>query len=190
MSGEPSGEAFRAQHSDYLPGNVSGFDAFALFWLGEKFEHLPLMYIQRTLDPREEGEAVRANHLHFIYGDCDPAEGGCAFPLVVQVWPACERNLSTYRLSPGGSPLPHERDMIRGVPAAWFGDTRLELYSGDVTIVLFSLDEVLLARAAQALVPANELATLEPDGALPPPAIGAMEGDLQCGKLVEGVRGR
>ena len=87
---------------------------------------------------------MRANFVNFIYGRCDPGPDGCAPPLETQIWPACDRHLSSYSLTPSGDPLPHENLFVRGVPAAFFVEPRLELYSGAVTIVLFGHDRAQL----------------------------------------------
>ncbi|MGH3031467.1 MAG: hypothetical protein ACRDNE_12045 [Gaiellaceae bacterium] len=116
----------------------------------------------------------------FIYGDCEAeSDAGCAPPLQVQVWRACERNLPSYSRTPAGDPLPHEKVRVRGVPAAFFeGGGRLELYTGDVSVVLFGEGRDQLLRAAGALRGANVEIASEVD--LPPPADGALEGRLRC----------
>lgn len=41
--------------------------------------------------------AYRANFASLIYGDCEASsDAGCAPPLEIQTWPACERNAGTY----------------------------------------------------------------------------------------------
>lgn len=159
---------------------VQSFDGFPLYWLGESFEGLPLTATTRRNDPPDTAQRVHANYVSFIYGDCAAAdESGCAPPLEVQVWPACERSLADYALTPAGEPVPHLATVVRGVPAAYFENgLRLELYTGTVTVVVFGLDPGRLARAAAALRAANALASTRP--VLPPPAVGATTGTLGC----------
>ena len=160
---------FDAVHSDLTPAEARAFADFSLYWAGASFEGSPLTAI--TL-PR--------GFVTFIYGDCKAAsDSGCSPPLQVQVWRACERNLSSYALTPAGDPLPHQRVRLRGVPAAFFeGGARLELYTGDVSVVLFGEGRNQLRRAAEALRGANVGVGRAAD--LPPPVEGALAGRLRC----------
>jgi hypothetical protein len=143
--------------------------------VGNSFEELPLVGITRAPGPPESLDFVT-----FVYGDCEAeSDAGCAPPLQVQVWRACDRNLSSYSLTPAGDPLPHERVSVRGVPAAFFeGGGRLELYTGEVSVVLFGQGRNQLMRAAKALRGLN--VDVGPQVDLPSPAAGALEGRLRC----------
>lgn len=70
---------------------------------------------------------------------------------------------------------------IRGIPARFYGDNRLELSTGDVTVVIFGDSRALLLAAAQALrsVPGSQ-AQIPPNVSLPTPVAGAQEGTLGC----------
>lgn len=182
--GENLPPAFDVAHSDLTPAQARAFDNFTLYSAGESFEGLPLVGITRRLDPPASLSDVplpsRANFANFIYGDCKAeSDSGCAPPLQIQVWPACERTLSSYSLTPAGDPLPHDDTTVRGVPAAFFEEGgRLEVYTGEVTIVLFGQDRGQLLRAAAALRAEN--GGVGPDAKLPAPAAGALEGKLEC----------
>jgi hypothetical protein len=163
---------------------------FVHYWLGESFEGHALedqLYgcATRVFFP----ETVRAHHTDFIYGDC---EAPCAPPLDIQTWPACDRYYRVYHFGPpGGDPgLPPLR-RLRGVPAAYFGDGRLELYTGDVTVVVFAEHRAQAFRAAHEL----RAAPGSPGGPsavvpLPPPVHGALSGNLGCGLRFGQVRVR
>jgi hypothetical protein len=117
------------------------FAAFPLYFAGDSFQGLPLVAVERH--PAQVG---------FLYGTCsipvdaEGARGGCAPPLAVQVWPACERDSSLYPFAPD------ERVRIRGAPAAFYeGHRRLELSADGVTVVLFGVGREQLLRAAAAL---------------------------------------
>lgn len=71
---------------------------------------------------------------------------GCAPPLEIQVWSACERTQNLY-------PFPADEEArLRGVDAAFYENfRRLELYSGRVTIVIFGDSRGELLKAAAAL---------------------------------------
>jgi hypothetical protein len=160
--------------------SVAGFDGFPLYAVGDVFEDLPLSAVVKRDDPPTPGERVRASYVAFIYGDCvAQGEAGCPPPIEIQVWPACERTIADYSLTPAGDPLPHEATFVRGVPAAFFEDhLRLELYTANVTIVVFGLDAAQVRRAASALRAVNALAGR--GRMLPPPVAGALEGRLSC----------
>jgi hypothetical protein len=136
----------------------------------------------RRLEARVAPDPARANFVGFRYGDCTPtSDAGCPAPLEIQVWPACERNLSTYTLTPLGDPLPHEDASVRGVPAAFFEDgQRLEVYTGSVSVVLFGQGNAQLLRAADALQAVNPQGGVRTGERLPAPAAGALEGKLSC----------
>jgi hypothetical protein len=167
-------------HSAFDLDGARAFSKFPLYAPGESFEGLPLRAITRRADAPVPGETIRADYVGFVYGDCvASAETGCAPPVEVQVWPACRRSLADYTLTPAGDPLPHEASIVRGVPAAYFEDgLRLELYTGDVTVVVFGLDRTHVDRAAAALRAVNALASDR--RLLPPPVPGALAGTAPC----------
>ena len=180
VAGPPAPPGLQTRGGGSSAAHAGSFERFALYWLGDSFEGLPLAAVTRRTDARVDGESVRADFVGFVYGDCVARdESGCAPPLEVQVWPACERTLADYTLTPSADPLPHEPTIVRGVPAAYFEEgLRLELYAGDVTIVVFGLDRTRIQRAAAALRAANALAGHGP--MLPRPVPGAIEGELTC----------
>ena len=164
---------------------------FQAYSLGSTFEGLPLVAVLRQCDMPYPNEPMRANHASYIYGTCEIQVGhhSCAPPVAVQVWPACERYLTLYEEAPG-VPMEYTPLEVRGVPAAYFGETRLEVYAGGSTIVLFGDDTAQLRRAADALeaVPrdqplaAPERSNLLPGAAtpLPEPVDGSLNGTLRC----------
>ncbi len=165
---------------------------FTYYSLGSAFDELPLTDVGRICQTPQAGEAVRSNFTSYMYGTCDTRqEGGCAVPIEVQTWPACERNLADYEVQ-AGVPYPHKMTLTRGTPSAVFdGGTRLELYTGRSTIVIFGNDPDQVARAAAAVQaePASEspAASASPQAqplvyrsTLPVPASGAMAGGLSC----------
>lgn len=125
---------------------------FTAYSLGREFEGLPLTAQGRRCtqpSPIAPPDA-RTNVVEYIYGDCKPPpDGGCAPPLAVQTWPACER---------GPAPVTHHNPLhgelrVRGVPARQYeGGRRLEVYTADSTVVVFAREEGLAVRAGRALV--------------------------------------
>jgi hypothetical protein len=164
----------------FTTADARSFSSFPLYWLGRSFDRLPLTALTRRDDAALAGHNVRADYVGFVYGDCVATdETGCPPPLEVQVWPACERSLGDYTLTPAGDPVPHRMTSVRGVPAAFFErGLRLELYTGNVTVVIFGLSKQLVLRAAGALAAANALASDR--ATLPRPVRGAMSGRLPC----------
>jgi hypothetical protein len=168
---------------------------FTVYSLGPSLGELPLTAVLRTCARPYPGEWVRSNSVSFIYGSCtvepDPetgyVDGGCAPPVEIQTWPACERTLAD--LGQEG-PEPGERSdltELRGVPAAR-DDGRIELYTGDATIVIHANGPALSKRAVSALqaepadVPPFDAATTITTAGddLPPPARGTLRGELSC----------
>lgn len=144
------------------------FSQFPLYFVGEAFEGLQLVAVERH--PAQVG---------FLYGTCsipmggDGAQGGCAPPLAVQVWPACVRDSSRYPFAPD------ERIRVRGVAAAFYeGHRRLELSTGEVTVVLFGQERDQLIAAAAALRGVN--APVPGLVGLPRPAPIAVRGRPSC----------
>jgi hypothetical protein len=151
--------SFDAAHSNLDSSSVQRFSEYPLYGLGPSFEGRPLKVLIERKDsaplPGEEAFPP-ANFVTSVYADCAPppnADECRTYPVQVQVWPACVRNLSTYSFDPERRiPLEHERLQLRGVPAAYFADDpRLELYTGTVTVAIFGSDRAVLYRAASAL---------------------------------------
>jgi hypothetical protein len=142
-----------------------GFGDFELYALGEAYGELPLTAVTRVFDPSPEAPPVRANYVGFVYGTCDASEGGCAPPLSIQVWAACERNPMVY--SPdAGQEQPIE---LRGVPAFFYeGGRRLELSTGTSTVVIFATSREAALAAAGSLQGVNN--DVQAGGNLPAPA--------------------
>jgi hypothetical protein len=159
--------------------------AFAHYWLGPSFEGLPLRYRDFHCSGASTDSYVvmRTNFSSVIYGDCDASDGGCAPPLEIQTWPACDRSFADYDFSPLFFPKPRLR-RLRGVPSARFkgGDERLELYTGDVTVAIWGDGAGRVARAAEALrtTPQSPV-SVAPNGPLPRAVRGHIRGTLFCG---------
>jgi hypothetical protein len=183
-AGDSDEEAGLSPHTDFDLMTVGGFDEFSLYWVGPNFRGHALRVIDRvpySARGTVEGEATA--FVYFGYGDCEVrgGEGGCSLPLGIQTWRACDRNPAMYSLTPNGEPLPHEEMTLRGVPAFQFEAGTLEIYTADLTIVVYGNPDNR-QKAVEDLQPANDLAgsTFGPDGSLPPPVPGAMEGELKC----------
>jgi len=140
-----------------------------IFFAGDRTEGIPLETVLRRSDSAE--------YVSFVYGDCVPeSDAGCAPPIEIQVWPACRRYLALYDSSYGPD---LDRVTVRGVPAAVLdGGTRLELQTGRSTIVVFADSSQWLSRIAKNLRSLD--ARTAPGVPLPPPAPGAVDGQLVC----------
>lgn len=136
-----------------------------------------------ALPPNAKPPTSGVNMQLAVYGSCAPtADSGCAPPLQVQVWRACERNVSLYTRYPGpNGPISFTRTTIRGVPAAIFDDGyRIELYAGDDTIVIFADTAARARAAAEALRGTVHGASRTAGEDLPAPAPGALSGTATC----------
>lgn len=163
------------------PPGVASFAEFDLFSVGTRFEDLPLVAVERQKQEAETRlpvpEPFGLNIVNFIYGTCEPvgADGGqCAPPLAVQVWPACVRAVADY--ADGFGPM--KLFAIGAARAAVFADQRVEVYTGEVTVVVFAWTEARAMRAAAKLVGANTSAGIGKAPGAPSPR--AMSGQLQC----------
>jgi hypothetical protein len=161
---------------------AADFSGYELYNAGASFDGLPLTAVQRVDAAPNPLEPVRADSWTFVYGNCtvtSSEEGGCALPVQIQIWPACERNPSVYPPDETREPV-----KVRGVPGFLYEDgTRLELTTGSSTVVIFGHPARLLD-VAKRLVPANGLARslgVTQRTNLPKPKAGAVEGTLACG---------
>jgi hypothetical protein len=165
-------------------GPPQGPPAFQSYWLGAAFEGAALaertyLCVPASLDT-ESRSARRVNTEGFFYGECEQAPCGPQFE--IQVHPACDRTFASYDFVPGIFARP-PLTRIRGVPAAFFYDgAQIELYTGDVTVVLLGDEPARVRRAAQALSSTPGSQTAVPAGApLPPPVTGHTSQTLYCG---------
>jgi len=132
------------------------FEEFPLVYAGERVDGLPLVAIVRRNDTAE--------YVSFVYGDCRPSsvDGGCAPPAEIQVWPGNRRSLGSYDAAGPVTPVP-ERATIRGSPAAFLdAGTRLELYTGRATVVVFADSTERVRTIADALRCVSETAPAAP----------------------------
>jgi hypothetical protein len=154
---------------------------------------LPLNSTVRRCTPGAESDETPANFVAYTYGSCEIAEGatGCTPPLQIHTWPACQRSLADYSFE--GKPLPYR---VLGRPNGgevveidFMIDRRIEIYTGDSTIVIFAENPDLALKAIDLLRSqengervAEDEDALEntPAAQLRPPTRGAMEGDLPC----------
>jgi hypothetical protein len=121
------------------------FPEFPLAYAGERVDGLPLTAIIRRRDS--------ADYVSFVYGDCHPvsSDGGCAPPTEIQVWPGDRRSVGMYDVGIPGTPAATV-DTVRGNAAAFFDEgTRLEIYAGAATVVIFADSPGRVRKVAGAL---------------------------------------
>jgi hypothetical protein len=147
-------------------------DRFPLYYAGDRVDGLPLVAVLRRNDT--------ADYVSFVYGDCAPAVSGegCAPPAEIQVAPGCARGLALYDTPVAGALVP-EKTRVRGFPAAFFdGGTRLEIYMGSSTVVVFSDSRERVLRIAAALRPVEAASGV--DGSDPGPLSAALDSRAGC----------
>lgn len=125
--------------------NVDEAPNFPTYFVGKKYRGLFLTAVIRRCDTPRANETARANYVSYIYGDCDPSrqptdggviDTGCAPPLEIQSYPACERSYGDYSFVDLSSA--EELETVQGVPAAYFASgARGELYTRGATVVVF-----------------------------------------------------
>lgn len=147
--------------------------AFTAYNLGSKFDGMSLTSVERSCfapGPRAQhrlGEpASVAWTSNATYGTCTPeagSDGTCDPPLELQSAPECDRNFSSYGVvQPVGALSPRKSFVLGGsykIPTAAFEygrfGARLEMYTGQTTVVIFSYGNSdpprLARRAAHAL---------------------------------------
>jgi hypothetical protein len=165
---------------------------FPVYSLGPSVDGNQVTSIARRCDDPQPDAPARANYVSYVYGTCpellEGTETACAPPLEIQSWPGCERSLADYELTPG-VPYPREKlGKLDGVPAYSFNDgTRVELYAGPGTIVIFATDPAIVDDAVAAIQaepaaePAGPPAPADAQSpTLPPPEPGAVAGRLSC----------
>jgi hypothetical protein len=135
----------------------------------------------------------RSNFTSFVYGTCTPrGDSGCPYPLEIQVWPACERNPSTYgSAGPTADLGPGEhagaeviaQTTVRQAPVTLYGDSgpsasaaddvpeRAETIVGDSTVVVFT--DGAAGGAAERARMLRAIAMLRPAGDSNAPTAGA-----------------
>ncbi len=99
--------------------------------------------------------------MYLTYGSCNSHLEPCQDPLEIQTWPECARDPNSYTPERGASrrkqPLLNPRELVKiktapGLPAASYNEgTRIELYGGGSTVVIYAQNTKLAQRAAQAL---------------------------------------
>ena len=166
---------------------------FEVFSAGAAPDGLPFTGTTRRCDRVIPRNGWAANYVNYSYGHCTIPAGqtGCAPPLAIQTWPACQRTMADYEYA--GKPIPYKRlpnlDEAMVVEYHFAIERRIEVYTRDATIVIFANDPRLARRAVSLLRPqragsppaatSTEL-TKSAQETLQPPSRGAMEGELQC----------
>ena len=169
--------AFALAASGCSAGNdVSGdvekareFEAFPLYWAGERFEELDVSYA-------ELGSPAPA--ATFIYGTCEiTGDHGCAPPLQIQIFPLC------FHLTEAAANRAWARRQIRGAPVGLFDGapvmftrrTQIKVYWGQGS------DPGIALRALRALRSLNDVPPqVGPVGSIPPATPDVLEGTAPC----------
>ena len=155
--------------SSELLDEAKSFDEYALYFVGDSYDDLPLSFA--GLGPGS-GEGLRRSW-SFGYGDCDSeGEGGCPLPLEVQNWSICTRFPALY---PGPTP---RTESVRGAETLRAGGAGggLDVYTGRTAVVIFGQGD----DKAQVVENLRPVADGSEPNHLPPPAPAALEGKLPC----------
>lgn len=150
------------------------FDAFPVYYAGEKVAGLPLTGISGEKWQRDGWQ--RSPGPTFGYGTCELpsglfAEGGCHLPLSIQNWSRCSNWPGQYK----NPHRPHVFD-FRGARAAWTGGG-LEIFTGSTTTVIFGFRKSDVRAAARQL---RDVRQADPPTLLPRSAPGSLWGNWPC----------
>ena len=146
------------------------FEAYPLYWLGDRFEGRTLSHIQ--LSP--------VSFTTFVYGTCTPTgedHPTCSPPLQVQVQPLCAHLRAVAQ-----API-WRRRQVRGAPVGTI-DSAPVLFSRGAQVKVYSGEEAdpgLRLRALRALRSVNEVQpVVGPREPIPPPPPGVLDGSRRC----------
>ena len=174
--------------SDVL-GRLAGYDRYRLYYPGRRVGSLSLRAVFSSLQPpaykarTKRIPAPTSPRFGFTYGTCKPppgtTEGGCSPPLQVQNFEICAVNPNSYGLRPA-----QLTRRIRGVPVLTKDrPSSVELFTGHTTISISARSWELAARAIANLRSFD--GRIGPNGKLPPPTAGALDGRLRCSRPTE-----
>ena len=145
------------------------FDAYPLYWLGERFEKWELSRVEF----RPSGFST------FIYGDCTPRGGDhptCSPPLQLQIQPLC-----THLAAVARAPV-WKRRHARGAPVGTIDSAPVLFSRGAQVYRGEGSDAGLPMRALRALRSINSVEpVLTPNELIPSPPAGILDGDRRCG---------
>jgi hypothetical protein len=138
------------------------FRDLPIFWTGTSFEGIALTAADRPED------YLPALGMRVYYGDCGHhallSSGGCTLPLEINS--ILYKSHSTLDLGP------QRATRLRGVPAIIFdGGRSIELYTGRVSVDVYSDSPSRALRAVRALRTLNVPLVRRPGARLPPPEI-------------------
>lgn len=108
-----------------------------------------------------DGSLRPVGYVYVTYGSCDYRLAPCLDPLEIQTWPECARDPNSYTPERGtsrGEQLalnPGELVTIKSAPelpaTSFAGGTRIEIYGGGSTVVVFAPNGTLGREAARVL---------------------------------------
>jgi hypothetical protein len=150
--------------------DVRKFKEFPVYWLGESFQGLPLVAVQRMDYPgRWPGEIYNApwHEVSFIYGDCTiaPGEESCPAPLSIGTRPYCD--VPPEVVADWAKTWPPE--VIRGAMVQRMGKWSMLVWTSNVSIGIAATDEALVDEAVRSLVRLNGDKPSSPEEALGAP---------------------
>jgi hypothetical protein len=150
------------------------FDAFPLYWLGDRFEEWDLETIEGVVGDNP------AEFVTIIYGTCTlqgEDEPSCVPPLQIQISPLC-----LHLTEVAHAPI-WKRRQVRGAPVGTI-DSAPVLFSAGAQVKVYrgeGSDPGLPIRALRALRSINDVGpVLGPSGPIPAPPVGVLAGTQPC----------
>jgi len=151
------------------------FDAYPIYYAGDEVAGLPF-----EGDGGGDWPASQAwRRWTFFYGDCEPHPRGgpfegtsCSPPLEIQNWSACDRGAG------GLHRKLHLFDFHGAKATGGTGGSRLEIFTGRTTVVIFARGQNIARAAARRL---RDVRPSHRSSRLPPPDPGALGGNCPAG---------
>jgi hypothetical protein len=170
---------------DLTVSEAAAFPLYALYWPGESVDGEALDLVDRVVrspSTMEQAAGVTKwlNMIDFDYGKCVDSGGsevGCTWPIEIQEFPSCDRNLAQLADAPTSLITV---DGTSAIDVSSQDGGQLEIYTSNITIAIFAPTKDDALKVASTLTPLNKSAVLTEKGDLPPAAVGALAGKLGC----------
>jgi hypothetical protein len=168
-------ESGRKIESNWTVDEARQFTEFPLYWLGQRYDGLPLTAVTRY-EPNTPTESVVGDVVDFWYGESKCNDSGCNAPIWIRIEPYCAGSDSSPEVVQSflNGPLANagytiSAVQIRGVQGYLADVPRLHLWTGESAIQINSnKSDASVEEVAEDMIPIAEDVGAAPQP-LPPP---------------------